>query len=98
MNQTGENSDRDDDRPTHQRQADDGPGAAAPGDQPGGVTFWQVVFSTLAAAFGVQSSRNRERDFTHGKALHFIIAGILFTVLFVVAMVVIVNLVLSGAR
>jgi hypothetical protein len=104
MNQTRDNPERDDDeRPSDQRRAADGPGnagpgEAGPGDQRGGVTFWQVVSSTLAAAFGVQSSRNRERDFTHGKPLHFIIAGIIFTVLFVVAMVVIVNLVLSGAR
>jgi hypothetical protein len=97
--QTSDNADHDDDgRSSGSRQADDGPGDVGPRDQPGGVTFWQVVFSTLAAAFGVQSSRNRERDFTHGKALHFIVAGIVFTMLFVIAMVVIVNLVLSGAR
>jgi hypothetical protein len=58
---------------------------------------WQVAASALAAAFGVQSSRNRKRDFTHGKASHFIAAGILFTLLFVVGMVVIVNLVLRSA-
>ncbi len=58
---------------------------------------WHVVSSTLAAAFGVQSSRNRERDFTHGKAHHFIIAGIVFTVVFVLAVVLVVNLVLKSA-
>ena len=40
------------------------------------LTFWQVLGSTLAAAFGVQSSKNRQRDFTHGKASHFILMGI----------------------
>jgi hypothetical protein len=59
-------------------------------------TAWQVAASALAAAFGVQSSRNRQRDFTHGKASHFIAAGIVFTLLFVVGMVVIVNLVLRS--
>lgn len=58
---------------------------------------WQVVTSTVAAAFGVQSSRNRERDFSRGKASHFIIAGIVFTVLFVLAVVGVVNLVLGSA-
>jgi hypothetical protein len=60
------------------------------------LTPWQIVFSTLAAAFGVQSSRNRQRDFAHGKASHFIAAGIIFTLLFVLAVVLVVNLVLRG--
>jgi hypothetical protein len=59
--------------------------------------FWQVVSSTVAAAFGVQSSRNRERDFAAGKPSHFIIAGIVFTVLFVLGMILLVNLVLRSA-
>jgi len=57
----------------------------------------QTVGSVLAAAFGVQSGRNRERDFKHGKALHFIIAGIVFTTLFVLTIVVVVKLVLHRA-
>ena len=58
---------------------------------------WQVAASTVASAFGVQSRRNRERDFSHGKPLHFIIAGVVFTALFVLAVVLVVNLVLSRA-
>jgi len=58
------------------------------------LTFWQVLQSTLAAAFGVQSSKNRERDFTRGKASHFIFMGIAFTVLFVLAVIGVVQLVL----
>jgi hypothetical protein len=61
------------------------------------LTPWQVVASTIAAAFGVQSSRNRHRDFQAGKPSHFIVAGIVFTVLFVVGMVLLVRLVLSAA-
>ena len=53
-----------------------------------------MLGSTLAAAFGVQSSKNRERDFTHGKASHFIFMGIAFTVIFVLAVVAVVKLVL----
>ena len=59
-------------------------------------SFLQVVGSVLAAAFGVQSSRNRERDFTRGKLSHFIVVGIGFTILFVGLIIVVVNLVLSN--
>ncbi|NKC00783.1 MAG: DUF2970 domain-containing protein [Pseudomonadales bacterium] len=64
-------------------------------DEPTPLTFWQVLHSTLAAAFGVQSSKNRERDFTRGKASQFILMGIGFTVVFVLVMVGIVTLILS---
>ena len=47
--------------------------------------------STLAAAIGVQSKKNRERDFEEGNASTFIVAGILFTVLFVATIVVVVS-------
>lgn len=60
------------------------------------LTFWQMLLSAAAAAFGVQSSKNRERDFTKGKAIHFIIIGIVFTVMFVLAVVLVVQTVLSG--
>jgi hypothetical protein len=55
----------------------------------------QVVVSVLAAAFGVQTSRNRERDFTHGRARNFIITGIVFTVLFVLTVYLVVSTVLE---
>lgn len=60
------------------------------------LTFWQVLHSTVAAAFGVQSSKNRNRDFTRGKASHFILMGVGFTVVFVLVMVGIVSLVLGN--
>ncbi|MCX2981351.1 DUF2970 domain-containing protein [Halieaceae bacterium IMCC14734] len=56
------------------------------------------VGSTLAAAFGVQSSKNRERDFQDGKAIHFIATGIIATVLFVGGMYLLVKLILDNAR
>jgi hypothetical protein len=58
---------------------------------------WQVIASVFAAGLGVQSSRNRERDFNQGRAGVFIAAGIVFTLLFIGVMVTIVQLVLSGA-
>ena len=42
-------------------------------------SFWQMLHSVMAAAFGVQSGKNRARDFTHGKPSHFVVLGILFT-------------------
>ena len=59
-----------------------------------GLSLWQMIGSTIAAAFGVQSSKNRERDFSQGKALPFIFMGIAFTVLFVLAVMGVVSLVL----
>lgn len=60
-------------------------------------SFWQVIASVLASFIGVQSHRNRERDFKHGNVLHFIIAGIVLTVLFVLLIYTVVQLVLSNA-
>ena len=51
--------------------------------QRSGTGFFAVLQSVGAAMIGVQSSRNKERDFTHGKPLHFIIGGLLGTVVFV---------------
>ena len=41
-----------------------------------------VAASVGAALLGVQSSKNRERDFTHGKPIHFIAGGLIGTALF----------------
>ena len=56
--------------------------------------FWEVVMSVLAAALGVQTSKNRERDFTKGNPLVFIAAGLIFTILFVLTLIGVVNLIL----
>lgn len=63
-------------------------------DRPG---FWQVLWSTLAAFFGVQNRSNRERDFTRGKASHFILMGLMVTVAFVVVLAAAVKLALAAA-
>ena len=57
-------------------------------------TFWQVLHSVMAAAFGVLSAKNRSRDFTHGKPGQFLILGLLFTLCFALALFGIVKLVL----
>ena len=55
----------------------------------------QVVSSVFAAGLGVQSSKNRERDFQQGRAGTFIFAGLLFTALFIGTVYTIVTMVLS---
>lgn len=57
--------------------------------------FWNIVASTLAAAFGVQSDRNRERDFKHGSFWTFFAAGLIFTLVFIASVVSLVRFVLS---
>jgi hypothetical protein len=66
-----------------------------PHDTRGAMSIRDVVGSVLSAAFGVQSSRNRERDFSRGSYRQFVIAGVIFTVLFVATLVAVVNLVLG---
>ena len=59
------------------------------------LTFWEILGSTFAAALGVQRYENRKRDFTRGNVVHFIIAGVLFVICFVVGMIFLVNLVIG---
>lgn len=59
-------------------------------------SFWQIVSSTFAAAFGVQSSKNRERDFTGGNIYIYLLAGAIFTLAFITVIVLIVKAVLSN--
>lgn len=43
------------------------------------LTILQVIQSVAWAFFGVQSHRNRVRDFTVGQPLQFVIVGVLLT-------------------
>ncbi len=55
------------------------------------------IGSVLAAFFGVQSNRARERDFTKGKPSTYIILGVVLTILFILVIYGVVKLVLSLA-
>ena len=71
---------------------------ATPGRQEGEkLNPLQVVSSVFAAGLGVQSSKNRERDFKQGRLGVFIAAGIVFTLLFIGAVFTVVQLVLKSA-
>ena len=59
------------------------------------LTLLEIFGSAISAMIGVQSKERRARDFTRGKASHFIIVGAVVTALFVLAMAAAVSLVLS---
>ena len=61
------------------------------------LTLREMLQSVLAAAFGVQSGKNRARDFSRGKPSHFILLGVLFTSVFVLVLFALVRLVLHLA-
>lgn len=60
-------------------------------------TLWETIKSVNAAFIGVQSSRNRERDFTKGKPVHFIAIGIVMTIVFIFVVMFFVKLALKNA-
>ncbi|TNG03018.1 MAG: DUF2970 domain-containing protein [Gammaproteobacteria bacterium] len=60
-------------------------------------SFFSVLWSVLASMFGVQSNRRREEDFTHGKPSHYIIIGLLVTLVFVLTVWAVVQVVMKVA-
>ena len=61
------------------------------------VSFLSTMSSVAAASFGVQTNKNRERDFEKGKFHHFVIGGIIFAVLFILLIIGIVKVVMHFA-
>ncbi len=66
-------------------------------EQKNGVRILDVCKSILMSFFGVQKESVRQRDFEKGKPLHFIVAGIVFTLLFIVLLYSLVKLILHLA-
>ena len=66
-------------------------------DEAQGPSLLGVLGSVLASMFGVQSSRKREEDFTHGKPSQYVIVGLLVTVAFMLAVWGVVSLVMKVA-
>lgn len=55
------------------------------------------LFKSVAAAFfGVQSNKNRKKDFAQGKLSHFIIVGIISVIIFISILILVVNLVMPA--
>ncbi len=76
-------------------QAENTKAAMAPQDseQAPELSTMQVVGSVLAAGLGVQSRENKVRDFSRGKPLQFVVAGLVFTLGLLGALVAVVSLV-----
>lgn len=66
-------------------------------DVPVKPSILQIIASVAAAAFGVQNSKNRTRDFEQNSILPYIIGGIVFTVVFVGAVYLVVSTVLRSS-
>jgi hypothetical protein len=80
--------------PTIQENPDAGSKHPVEGDVPKPPSFIQVMLSVGAAAIGVQTGKNYERDFTTGSPLPYIVGGIIFTAIFVLTIAGVVSLVL----
>jgi len=60
-----------------------------------GTGFFNTLKSAMSAAIGVQSEANRERDFSQGKPMHFIIAGVLLTMVFLLVIGLLVKVMIA---
>lgn len=61
------------------------------------VTFLQIVGSILASFFGVQSEERRRRDFDQGKPIHYIIVGLLATLVLILSLWAVIKIILTMA-
>jgi len=61
------------------------------------LSLRQLIGSVLAAMLGVQSDKNRQRDFQAGDPKHYIIIGIIVALLMVGGLIMVVNLVMANA-
>lgn len=55
----------------------------------------EVVKSVLSAAIGVQSDKNRQKDFAKGSLPVYLIVGLIFTIVFVSAIIAVVRMVIG---
>jgi glycopeptide antibiotics resistance protein len=67
-------------------------------DQKQKLPLRHILTSVLAAAIGVQSKKNQEKDFNgKGSIYIYIAAGVIFTALFVITVATVVKTVLANA-
>lgn len=69
----------------------------SPPEEKQSVGAFGVLGSVFRAWFGVQSEKNRQRDFSSNDPAPFIAAGIIFAVLMVIGVIIAVKLALSAA-
>lgn len=65
-------------------------------EAPKKLSFFQLLGSLLAGAVGVQSGKNRERDFESNSLMPFLIGGVIFTGLFIGGIMLLVNYLLAS--
>lgn len=63
--------------------------------KPKKLPLLQVIRSVLSAAIGVQSSKNRERDFEGGNLKVYIITGLVMVAVFISTLVIVVSNVIN---
>lgn len=61
------------------------------------LSLWSMIQSVFAAIFGIQSDKNRQKDFKKGDAGQFITMGIIAVVIIMITMIMVVNSVLESA-
>lgn len=54
-------------------------------------TLLDIIKSVAASAFGVQSAKNRERDFQQQSIVPYIVVGVVFVLLFILGLVFLVS-------
>jgi hypothetical protein len=59
------------------------------------INTLKVVLSVLSSFIGIQSDKNRERDFSSRSPMYFIIIGILMTLFFIISLYYFVNILIS---
>jgi len=55
------------------------------------LNLLKIIVSVLSSFIGIQSNENRKRDFNANKPFHFIIVGLVVTIIFIIALYYIVN-------
>ncbi len=59
------------------------------------MEFLRAIKSVMAAMIGVQKKKNLEEDFSKKSAMPFIVAGIVMTLVFILAVWIVVNIALN---
>jgi hypothetical protein len=65
-------------------------------DKPHKPSLIDIILSVVASAFGVQSAKNRERDFQQNSVVPYIVVGVVFVLLFILLLVSIVRYVVPS--
>jgi uncharacterized BrkB/YihY/UPF0761 family membrane protein len=65
-------------------------------DKPHKPSLIDIILSVVASAFGVQSAKNRERDFQQHSVVPYIVVGVVFVLLFILLLVSIVHYVVPS--